>query len=81
MRAVTSNRTTHSSDGESAVARVFRHNNWVTFRVTSGDADIKSLADDHTEVRKHIGGKDKQLIHGEPLVQKLDYVARIVFEN
>jgi hypothetical protein len=81
VRAATSTRTTTSSAGESAAARVRRHNNWVTSRVTSGYANIESLAAERADVRKHVGEINNQLIHGDPLGRKPDYVARIAFDN
>ena len=81
MRASTSTRTTQSSAGESAAARVRRHNNWVTSRVNSGYDDTETLAAERADVRMHIGEINKQLIHGDPLGRKPDYVARIAFEN
>ena len=81
MRAATSTRTITSSAGESAAARVRRHNNWVTSRVRTGYADIETLAAERADVRQHVGDINKQLIHGDPLGRKPEYVARIAFEN
>ena len=81
MHAATSTRTTNSSAGESAAARVRRHNDWVTSRVRSGYADIESLAAERADLRQHVGEINKKLIHGDPLGRKPDYVARIAFEN
>ena len=47
----------------------------------SGYVDIESLTAERADVRQHVGEINKQLIHGDPLGRKPDYVARIAFEN